>query len=251
MDLRQRKRLLNMPRFNLGDDARSSVHSPYSYGDIDAKGILGGNESLQDQINSIGGNPTGYLYQNATSINNLPAVSAKVPDTDQTKAFKSQQLQSGIGKGLNVAQGALSIFNGIQSSLNVKSSDQLLTEAGSQNQSVMGVNYDQQNAVDGTQDLKEQNSKGITNTVSSTVTGATTGAKIGGPLGAAMGGVVGLGAGLFGWLGGKAKLRKRIRNAKIGAATKAQFQRSSAMTTGLQNQYALRFGDTSTGILYS
>lgn len=244
MDLRQRKRIINqLPKFDIGDDARNSVPSWTIY-----------NQKLQDVYNST--YPTA-LQQKATQtwneIGNVPkgAATPQSYETNSNVVNRNASFQNGFGKAMAGVQAGLSMFNNMQSSLNVKSQDQLQTEAGSTNQSVLGVSYDEQNAVDGSQDLKEQNSKGLTNTASSTITGAATGAKIGGPWGAAIGGVIGLGSGLFGWLGGKSKLRKRIRSAKINAAQKAQFQRASAMTTGLQNQYALRFGDTSTGILYS
>lgn len=241
MDLRQRKRLLNMPRFNFGDDdIRQGATTQYDPYQLNLKGI-GPNYKTQ----------LAYDVSGMIGSNTPLGTGEKHFGSKGTTGVSSNKFNAAIGKGAGVAQGALSMFNGLQSSLNVKSSEQLLTEAGSTNKSVMGVNYDEQNAIDGSQDLKEQNSKGITNTANSTITGAATGAKIGGPWGAAIGGVIGLGSGLFGWLGGKSRLRKRIRNAQISAAQKAQLQRSSAMTTGLQNQYALRFGDTSTGILYS
>nr|DAT77254.1 MAG TPA: bacteriocin [Caudoviricetes sp.] len=107
------------------------------------------------------------------------------------------------------------------SSLSVPGTTELINNAGSSNNSVMGVNYQEQNAVDGSQELNEQDSKGLSNTASSTISGAATGAKVGGVWGGIIGGVVGLGSGLFGWLGGKSKLKRRIRMAKMSAANKA------------------------------
>lgn len=233
MDLKQRKRILNMPKFDGGSN-------DYSY--LDRKVGLNPSQSsvAQDLVQMVGPNvpkgfvtPGGLLNNKGTS--SLSGVS---------------KLSAGIGKGLGAASAGLSIAQGMMSSLNVKSQDQIQQEAGSTNQTIMGVNYDQQNAVDGSQDLKEQNSKSLTNTASSALSGASAGLSVGGPWGAAIGGAVGLVSGLFGWLGGRSKLRKRIRNAKIQASQTAQLQRSQAMSKGLQNQYYLDYGDTSTQTLY-
>lgn len=247
MELRQRKRINNqLPRFDIGDDAymsntRSSAPSLYSYGDIDTKGILS-RWTLPTYTPPLG---------NPTTINQIPQIQAKVPDTDTTKAFKAEKLQKGFGNAMDIANTAVGMATNMMSSMNVKGTDQLQTESGSHNATLMGVNYDEQNNVDGTEDLKQQSAMGATNTLNSTISGAATGAKIGGPWGAAIGGVVGLGSGLFGWIGGHRKLKKRIEQAKLNAITKRVNQAASAMTKGLQNKYYLDNGDTSAGILYT
>lgn len=245
MDLKQRKRILNMPKFKDGADNYGGLQQqnyqlsyklPYDY-------------SLM-QI--------GHLPQNYFSINKPIAIQdGKIGNIglDNFKKIKgsvidSEKLSAGIEKGLDAASTGLNMAQGMMSSLNVKSQNQLQQEAGSTNQTIMGINYDQQNQVDGSQDLKEQDSKGLTNTASSALSGAQAGLAVGGPWGAAIGGVIGLGSGLFGWLGGRSKLKKRIRNAKVQASQTAQLQRSQAMSKGLQNQYYLDYGDTLTQTLY-
>lgn len=233
MDLKQRKRILNMPKFKGGSD-------DYSY--LDRKVGLNPSQSqvAQDLVQMVGPNaPKGF-----------EAPGGLLKKQGISGALGESKLSTGIGKGLGAASAALGIAQGMMSSLNVKSQNQLQQEAGTTNQTIMGINYDQQNQVDGSQDLKEQDSKGLTNTASSALSGAQAGLAVGGPLGAAIGGVIGLGSGLFGWLGGRSKLRKRIRNAKVQASQTAQLQRSQAMSKGLQNQYYLDYGDTSTQTLY-
>ena len=230
MDLKQRKRILNMPKFDGGSN-------DYSY--LDRKVGLNPSQSsvAQDLVQMVGPNaPKGSVTPGGL-LNNKGVSGAS-------------NLSAGIGKGLGAASAGLSIAQGMMSSLNVKSQNQLQQEAGTTNQTIMGINYDQQNQVDGSQDLKEQNSKGLTNTASSTLSGASAGLSVGGPWGAVVGGAIGLASGLFGWLGGRSKLRKRIRNAKVQASQTAQLQRSQAMSKGLQNQYYLDYGDTSTQTLY-
>lgn len=233
MDLKQRKRILNMPKFKGGSD-------DYSY--LDRKVGLNPSQSqvAQDLVQMVGPNaPKGF-----------EAPGGLLKKQGMSGALGESKLSTGIGKGLGAASAALGIAQGMMSSLNVKSQNQLQQEAGTTNQTIMGINYDQQNQVDGSQDLKEQDSKGLTNTASSALSGAQAGLAVGGPWGAAIGGVIGLGSGLFGWLGGRSKLRKRIRNAKVQASQTAQLQRSQAMSKGLQNQYYLDYGDTSTQTLY-
>lgn len=237
MDLKQRKRILNMPRFNIGNDAggikpsqnyQLSYQSPYSYSFTQDRFSI--NKPLLIQGGKIGN--TG---------------------TDNFKPIKGADKGAGKGFGsaMDIGGTALSIGQNMMSSLSVPGTTELINNAGSSNNSVMGVNYQEQNAVDGSQELKEQDSKGLSNTASSTISGAATGAKVGGVWGGIIGGVVGLGSGLFGWLGGKSKLKRRIRNAKMAAATKATLQRSNALTQGLTNEYYLNNDNTADDILYT
>ena len=238
MDLKQRKRILNMPKFDGGSN-------DYSY--LDRKVGLNPSQSqvAQDLVQMVGPNaPKGFGDSNYSPLNSY------IKNKATSNISGVSNLSAGIGKGLGAASAALGIAQGMMSSLNVKSQNQLQQEAGTTNQTIMGINYDQQNQVDGSKDLKEQDSKGLTNTASSALSGAQAGLAFGGPWGAAIGGVIGLGSGLFGWLGGRSKLRKRIRNAKVQASQTAQLQRSQAMSKGLQNQYYLDYGDTSTQTLY-
>ena len=150
-----------------------------------------------------------------------------------------------------IGKGALSIGQNMMSSLNVPGTSEIVNNAGQSDNSVMGVNYQEQNLVDGSQELKEQDSKGFSNTHDSVVSGAAAGLKVGGIWGGVIGGVAGLGSGLFGWLGGKSKLKRRIRRAKMAAANKASLQRSNALTQGLQNEYYLNNDNTADDILYT
>lgn len=240
MDLKQRKRILNMPRFNIGNDAggikpsqnyQLSYQSPYNYSLTQNSFSLNKPISLQNgQIGNTGTN-------NFKPINGIAKNAAKFKGMAENVA--------------SVGNSALTIGQNMMSSLSVPGTTELVNNAGSSDNSVMGVNYQEQNAVDGSQELKEQDSKGLSNTASSTISGAATGAKLGGVWGAVAGGVIGLGSGLFGWLGGKSKLKRRIRSAKMAAANKAQIQRADALTKGLTNEYYLNNDNTTDDILYT
>lgn len=237
MDLRQRKRILNMPRFNTGNDggvikpSQDYYQSPYGYSFTQDRFSI--NKPLLIQGGKIGNTGT----NNFKPINGIAKNAAKFKGMAENVA--------------SVGNSALTIGQNMMSSLNVPGTTELVNNAGSSDNSVMGVNYQEQNAVDGSQELKEQDSKGLSNTASSTISGAATGAKLGGVWGGIIGGVVGLGSGLFGWLGGKSKLKRRIRNAKMAAATKATLQRSNALTQGLTNEYYLNNDNTADDILYT
>lgn len=238
MDLIQRKRILNMPRFDIGNDDGTirpsynyqlSYQSPYNYSLTQNSFSLNKPISLQD--GKIGN----------TGTDNFKPIGKKRRIIN-TKA---------IDNAMAIGKGALSIGQNMMSSLSVPGTSEIVNNAGQSDNSVMGVNYQEQNVVDGSQELKEQDSKGLSNTASSTVSGAAAGAKVGGIWGGVIGGVVGLGSGLFGWLGGKSKLKRRIRRAKMAAANKASLQRSNALTQGLQNEYYLNNDNTADDILYT
>lgn len=241
MDLIQRKRILNMPRFNTGDDDGTirpsqnyqlSYQSPYNYSLTQNRFSLDKPISLKDgKIGNTG-------IDNFKPIDNL----GKIRSIINTKA---------IGNAMAIGKGALSIGQNMMSSLSVPGTSEIVNNAGQSDNSVMGVNYQEQNVVDGSQELKEQDSKGLSNTTDSVVSGAAAGSKVGGIWGGVIGGVVGLGSGLFGWLGGKSKLKRRIRRAKMAAANKASLQRANALTQGLQNEYYLNNDNTADDILYT
>lgn len=241
MDLIQRKRILNMPRFNIcnndgtirpSQNYQLSYQSPYNYSLTQNSFSLNKPISLQD--GKIGNTGT----DNFKPIDNLGKIGRIIN-------------KEAIGNAMAIGKGALSIGQNMMSSLSVPGTSEIVNNAGQSDNSVMGVNYQEQNLVDGSQELKEQDSKGLSNTHDSVVSGAAAGLKVGGIWGGVIGGVAGLGSGLFGWLGGKSKLKRRIRRAKMAAANKASLQRSNALTQGLQNEYYLNNDNTADDILYT
>lgn len=152
-------------------------------------------------------------------------------------------------KAASVVGGAANIIGGyIGQQSAVKSSDELLANAGTSQGNVMGVWYQQQNDVDGDREIDALTKSGISNTLGSAVTGASAGAAFG-PIGAVVGGAVGGIAGLIGLGTSKHKLRKRIENARLMAQRRNTYNMSNAMTTGLQQDYYSN--NTSGGILYA
>ena len=241
MDLIQRKRILNMPRFNTGNNDGTirpsqnyqlSYQSPYNYSLTQNSFSLNKPISLKD--GKIGN----------TGMDNFKPID-KLGKTKRTINTED------IDNAIDIGKDALSVGWNMMSSLSVPGTSEIVNNAGQSDNSVMGVNYQEQNVVDGSQELKEQDSKGFSNTTSSVVSGASAGLKVGGIWGGVIGGAVGLGSGLFGWLGGKSKLKRRIRRAKMAAANKASLQRANALTQGLQNEYYLNNDNTADDILYT
>lgn len=249
MDLIQRKRILNMPRFDTGNDDGTirpsqnyqlSYLSPYNYFFTQNRFSL--NKPILLENGKIG---------NIGTDNFQPIKESGKIEGDNKGLDKVKNGNKGLDNAMDIGNSVLTLGGNLMSSLNVPGTSEIVNNAGQSNNSVMGVNYQEQNIVDGSQELKEQDSKGLSNTFSSTVSGAATGAKVGGVWGGVIGGVVGLGSGLFGWLGGKSKLKRRIRRAKMAAANKASLQRANALTQGLQNEYYLNNDNTADDILYT
>ena len=155
-------------------------------------------------------------------------------------------------KGLAGLQGATSIAtNFMKQNSSVPTGDQMMAEYGTSEGSVMGINYTRQNSIDSGKYESEVNSSGLGNTMSSTVSGASAGASIAGPWGAVAGGAIGLVSGLVGWGSSKRKLQKRLHDVKQLTSRTNTFNRSGAMSTGLQNEYYQDYGNTQDDVLYS
>lgn len=221
MVLKDRKKINNVPRFQTGSDAWKDI-----------TGYVDTSDAIQEKTLPVD-----------SSLDVMGRMVKK-----QIANRQATQVASRVG---SIAQGATSIASGALNMLGgVKSQDELLAEAGTSNQTIMGVNYQQQNSINGDAELSSFDSKGIGNTLSSTASGASAGAAFG-PWGAVIGGAVGLLSGIGSWIGGKSKLRKRIENAKQLATRRNTQNMASAMSQGMQQQYYGEHQNTTDGILYA
>ena len=181
------------------------------------------------------------------------------PNKTDTQSQQNQPTSKGIdgsqalaSKGVAGLQGITSITsNFMNQNKNVPTGDQMMTESGTSEGSVMGVGYTRQNNIDSGKYESEVNSSGLGNTMGSTMSGASAGASVAGPWGAVVGGAVGLVSGLVGWGSSKRKLQKRLHDAKQLTSRTNTFNRSGAMSTGLQNEYYQDYGNTQDDVLYS
>lgn len=242
MELRQRKKLNNLPKFNIGQDGNQSFYSPTLINQMDIQRML-----QQNYIHNF----SGFYNPNAGNIptkDQLAGLQKKIDDSGINNP-NIKDYTGFINKTNAVAGGVGSIAQSVIGNLSVKSQDELLADAGRYNGSVMGVGYTAQNDINKDAELSGYDKKAGLNTLNSTVSGAQAGAAFG-PVGAVIGGAAGLLAGIGSWFGGKHALRKRINNARNFAARTNIANRAGAMSVGLQNDY---YGDnqyTQDDILY-
>lgn len=276
MDLRQRKRINNIPKFNSGTG------------------------SLYDSINEIGGDITG-LNQYKTNITSIPTQadinnmrgpgkitmglgSDSKPTTgqvigqvgnaiggafDQSSKFTNStskslgqfgDLASKIpGPYVQAIDGVFKLASNYSGMANYShGSSEMMNQAGTTESSVNGIGYTRQNVADTKAAYNDVSKTGLNNTVSSTATGATTGAAIGSiipGLGTVAGGIIGGIIGGIGSLFGARRARRRQnrigKNAIIQTDVINSANMASADTVGLENNYYANNYNTTGGILYA
>lgn len=248
MELRQRKRINNtLPKFDDGADFLNYYQqqhpiylgvNPLNYGPDDLIGSSG-NSLSQTLAPSVLG---GVDLQKQASQVSVPNNQTKQPNTSTVTA--GQKAASIVGGVVNLAQGYL----GQQSA--VKSTEELMANAGTQNRQIGGVGYVRQNYVDESAENSALNKSGLSSTLGGVASGASAGAAFG-PWGAAAGAVIGGITGLFGWGASKSAQRKRLNNARQLTSRINTGNQAGAMTTALQQDYYSQYGNTNGGVLYA
>lgn len=139
-----------------------------------------------------------------------------------------------------------------------KTADQLLNEGGYGYGNIGGYGFQKYNGADIERETAEINAQNKSNTINTALSGASTGAAVGsllGPVGGAVGGVVGGIAGAIGGIFGGKSREREARRRMIAANEKATrynaFNRSSAYTDYLQNEYNMKYGNTESQTLLS
>lgn len=229
MELRQRKRINNLPKFDPGKS------------------------DLSSSIGSIGGDITGFT----SKITGLPSkseiASIKVPSNIGASGISAGTVTSAINGTLGVIGG----FNQQQAA--VKDQAGLFGMSGQRTDQAFGVNYQAQNDIDKSQAMADISASNTTNTLAMTGSGAAAGAAvgtaivpgIGSLIGGAAGALTGLVTGLFGGKKAREKQRKKIQNAQQNANLINQVNRSAAASEGLQQQYYMDNGTTYDDLLYA
>ena len=233
MELKQRKKINNIPKFNNGIDLSSSV-----------KGI--------------GGDITGMgaYKQQLTSL----------PTIKEINGMKTPSTSLGGGGGISAdaitgaVNGTIGMIQGYNSMQNaVKGTDGLMAYSGQRTDQAFGVNYQAYNDINKQKAMSDISASNTTNTLAMTGSGAATGAAIGTAIapgvGSLIGGAAGAIVGLFGGLFGSKKARERQRRKIFNAQQKVnlvnQINQSSAATEGLMQQYYLDNGNTYDDVLYA
>ena len=234
MELKQRKKINNIPKFNNGIDLSSSV-----------KGI--------------GGDITG--------LNTYKQQLTSVPTRIEVNGMRTPgKLSLGSGGGgisagavTGAVNGTIGMIQGYNSMQNaVKGTDELMAYSGQRTDQSFGVNYQAQNDINRQKAMDDISASNTTNTLVMTGSGAAAGAAIGSVvpgvgtlIGGAAGALVGLFGGLFGSKKARETQRRKIFNAQQKVNLINQVNQSSAATEGLTQQYYLDNGNTYDDVLYA
>ena len=246
MELKQRKKINNIPKFN---------------GGIDSKVGFGQQYQANDLTNMIGSNaPTGSAIAGAGSSSASFNIGQK-PVSKWNPKGGVQAAGGGISAGAvtGAVNGTIGMIQGYNSMQNaVKGTDELMAYSGQRTDQSFGVNYQAQNDINKQKAMSDISASNTTNTLVMTGSGAAAGAAIGSVVpgvGTLIGGAAGAVIGLFGGLFGSKKARERQRRKIFNAQQKVnlinQVNQSSAATEGLTQQYYLDNGNTYDDVLYA
>lgn len=287
MDLRQRKRINNIPKYKNGldldakvgftgqsqqgiaNDLTNMIGSNAPTGSVvagsgsNSPSFIIGQKSPSEWNNKggLGGNTTGSVIgQVGNAIGGAFDQSSKFTDSTSSSLGQIGSLASKIPGPYGQAIGGVfklaSNYSGMANYSH--SSSEMMNQAGTTESSVNGIGYTRQNIADTKAAYNDVSKTGLNNTVSSTATGATTGAAIGSiipGLGTVAGGIIGGIIGGIGSLFGARKARRRQnrigKNAIIQTDVINSANMASADTVGLENNYYANNYNTTGGVLYA
>lgn len=237
MELKQRKKINNMPKFNDGADLTSMIGSNASAGSAIAGAGSSSASSNIGQKPFSKWNPKGGIQSAGGALGNVNA-----------------------GTVTGAVNGTLGIISGsYQQQAAVKDQNELFDMSGQRTDQAFGVNYQAQNDINKRQAMADISASNTANTLSMTGSGAAAGAAvgtaivpgIGSLIGGAAGAIVGLVGGLFGGKKARERQRRKIFNAQQNVNLINQANQSSAATEGLTQQYYLNNGNTYDDVLYA
>lgn len=273
MDLRQRKRLNNAPKFDTGkqslQDATKNIGGditgietyrngltsrplPYEVNNIKTPGAQAtvNNNAIAGNVISYAGNTIGKAFDQSNKFsNNASQQLNSVSDLASKIPGAYGQLASGVFKLASNYSGMANYSH---------SGQEMMNQSGTTERVINGIGYTEQNVVDTKSAYNDVSKTGINNTISSVGTGAATGAALGSiipGLGTVAGGIIGGVIGGIGSLFGSSKARRRQnrigRNAILQTDAINSANMASADTQGLENNYYARNYDTTGGVLYA
>ena len=243
MELKQRKKINNISKFNNGIDSKVGFGQQYQANDLAS--MIGGNAPAGSAIAGAGSSSASF------NIGQTPASKWNSKGVVQTAGG------SGIRTGaVNGTIGMIQGYNSMQSA--VQGTDELMAYSGQRTDQAFGVNYQAQNDINRQKAMDDISKSNRNATLGMVGSGAAAGAAIGSAIpgvGTLIGGAVGAITGLFGGLFGSKKARERQRRKIFNAQQKVnlinQVNQSSAATEGLTQQYYLDNGNTYDDVLYA
>lgn len=247
MELKQRKKINNIPKFNNGIDSKVGFGQQYQANDLTS--MIGGNA------------PAGSAIAGARSS----SASFNIGQTPASKWNPKGVVQTAGGSGISTGavtravNGTIGMIQGYNSMQNaVKGTDELMAYSGQRTDQAFGVNYQAQNDINRQKAMDDISKSNRNATLGMVGSGAAAGAAIGSAIpgvGTLIGGAVGAITGLFGGLFGSKKAKKRQHRKIFDAQQKVnlinQVNQSSAAAEGLTQQYYLDNGNTYDDVLYA
>lgn len=247
MELKQRKKINNMPKFNNGIDSKVGFGQQYQANDLTS--MIGGNAPSGSAIAGAGSSSASF------NIGQTPASKWNPKGVVQTArggGISSSTVTGAVNGTIGMIQG----YNSMQNA--VKGTDELMAYSGQRTDQTFGVNYQAQNDINRQKAMDDISKSNKNATLGMVGSGAAAGAAIGSAIpgvGTLIGGAVGAITGLFGGLFGSKKARERQRRKIFNAQQKVnlinQVNQSSAATEGLTQQYYLDNGNTYDDVLYA
>lgn len=246
MELKQRKKINNMPKFNSGIDSKVGFGQQYQANDLTS--MIGGNA------------PTGSAIAGAGSSSASFNIGQK-PFSKWNPKGGVQAAGGGVSAGavtgaVNGTIGMIQGYNSMQDA--VKGTDELMAYSGQRTDQAFGANYQAQNDINKQKAMSDISKSNRNATLGMVGSGAATGAAIGSVvpgvgtlIGGAVGAITGLFRGLFGSKKARERQRRKVFNAQQQVNLINQVNQSSAATEGLTQQYYLDNGNTYDDVLYA
>lgn len=247
MELKQRKKINNIPKFNNGIDSKVGFGQQYQANDLTS--MIGGNAPSGSAIAGAGSSSASF------NIGQTPASKWNPKGVVQTAGgggISSSTVTGAVNGTIGMIQG----YNSMQNA--VKGTDELMAYSGQRTDQAFGVNYQAQNDINRQKAMDDISKSNKNATLGMVGSGVAAGASIGSAIpgvGTLIGGAVGAITGLFRGLFGSKKARERQRRKVFNAQQKVnlinQVNQSSAATEGLTQQYYLDNGNTYDDVLYA
>ena len=246
MELKQRKKINNIPKFNGGIDSKVGFGQQYQANDLTS--MIGGNAPTGSAISGAGSSSASF------NIGQKPV--SKWNPKGGVQASGGGISTGAVTGAVNGTIGMIQGYNSMQNA--VKGTDELMAYSGQRTDQSFGVNYQAQNDINRQKAMDDISKSNRNATLGMVGSGAAAGAAIGScfpGLGTVIGGAAGAIVGLFGGLFGSKKARERQRRKIFNAQQKVnlinQVNQSSAATEGLTQQYYLDNGNTYDDVLYA
>lgn len=199
MELKQRKKINNIPKFYNGIDSKVGFGQQYQANDLTS--MIGGNAPDGSAIAGAGSSNASF------NIGQTPA--SKWNPKGGVQAARGGISSGAVTGAINGTIGMIQGYNSMQNA--VKGTDELMAYSGQRTDQTFGVNYQAQNDINKQKAMSDISKSNRDATLGMVGSGAAAGAAIGSVVpgvGTLIGGAVGAITGLFGGLFGSKKAKK-------------------------------------------